>query len=147
MEFGHVLAHYGVGDEREIVDKYEVSRGVSNVDIINYEAKGLDYIVSVSTLEHVGWDEAPRDPGKAVAALERMRGMLGPKGRMFVSAPMNYNAGLDTAIREGIPAIRQMAMLQDGWVWRQTDDLSEQPSGPLGSGMSKIWIAEIGPCG
>ena len=37
----------------------------------------FDLIVAISTLEHVGWDESPRDPAKAPRAVEVLRSLPG----------------------------------------------------------------------
>ena len=48
--------------EHDIVDKYEKKKGIINQDIVDYKPdKKYDLIISISTLEHVGWDETPRE--------------------------------------------------------------------------------------
>jgi hypothetical protein len=57
LEIGNVLSHY-FPVNHDIVDKYEKADGVINQDVVHfYSPKKYDLIVSVSTLEHVGWDE------------------------------------------------------------------------------------------
>ena len=84
LELGHVLSHYvdpsnyGFASHT-VVDKYETSAmaNVHNVDIVDFESDALfDLIVSVSTIEHIGWDESPRDPEKVLLALQCMQGLL-----------------------------------------------------------------------
>lgn len=53
----------------DVVDKYEGAPGVRNVDVLDNEDGDLDYVASISTLEHVGWDEQERDADKALRAL------------------------------------------------------------------------------
>src|SRR5215204_6122781 len=61
LEIGNVLSHY-VDVAHDVVDKYEVAPGVENADVVDLRpGKHYDLIVSISTLEHVGWNEAPRD--------------------------------------------------------------------------------------
>ena len=67
-EIGNVLAHYVETDHLR-VDKYEQAEGVQNLEVLDFDPGPLDWIIAISTLEHVGWDEEPRDPGKAVRAL------------------------------------------------------------------------------
>lgn len=107
LEVGNVLAYYGAGDH-DVVDKYEHADGVRNIDIVDLgEDEEFDLIVSLSTLEHVGWDETPRHPEKLLAAYERMVEALAPGGKLLVSVPINWNEWLDKALEEDkIPADR-----------------------------------------
>ncbi len=76
LEVGHVLGHYRP-IAHTVVDKYERAPGVLNRDVLELDDLGrFDLIVAISTLEHVGWDEAPRDPGKAVRAVAALRSLL-----------------------------------------------------------------------
>ncbi|MBN1677269.1 MAG: hypothetical protein JW880_01895, partial [Candidatus Thermoplasmatota archaeon] len=64
LEVGNVLSHYfAVG--HDVVDKYEASPGVVNQDVVDFRpGREYDLIVSISTMEHVGWDEDPREKSK-----------------------------------------------------------------------------------
>ena len=65
LELGNVLSHYG-SVAHDVLDKYEVGEHVINQDVVEYQPSArYDMIVSISTLEHVGWDEQPRDPQKS----------------------------------------------------------------------------------
>lgn len=62
LEIGNVLSHY-FPVRHTILDKYELGQGVINEDICTYApGKLFDLIISISTLEHVGYDENPRSP-------------------------------------------------------------------------------------
>src|SRR5690606_34112160 len=80
LEVGNVLGHYGVKGRR-VVDLYEQADGVENLDLFDIEGH-FDWIVSISTLEHVRWDTEPRDPNGAVEAIGHLRSLLSPGGRM-----------------------------------------------------------------
>ena len=42
----------------DVLDKYEKGNNVINDDVVSFSTEvKYDLIVSVSTLEHVGWDE------------------------------------------------------------------------------------------
>lgn len=98
LEVGNVLGAYA-DFPHLVVDKYERASGVLNVDILDYQpATPFDLIVCISTLEHVGWDEVPREPGKVLRALEAMRGMLAPGGELLVTMPIGYNAEVDALL-------------------------------------------------
>lgn len=99
LEIGNVLSHYGPVHHR-VVDKYEVNPGVENIDALDVTGS-FDWVVSISTLEHVGWDETPREEEKVVAAFQRMRSILAAGGRAFVTCPVGYNPILDNAITTG----------------------------------------------
>lgn len=99
LEVGHVLGHY-LTHAHDVVDKYEVDFGVINEDIVDYKpAKPYDLIVSVSTLEHVGWDEPNRRPDKVSQAVEHLVSMLAPGGRLLMTFPIGHNSFLDDLVR------------------------------------------------
>jgi SAM-dependent methyltransferase len=100
LEIGNVLSHY-FPIEHEVVDKYERAEGVINEDVVDYSSeKRFDLIVSISTLEHVGWDETPRDPAKITKANEKLKSLLVPGGRMIVTLPLGYNTDMDRALED-----------------------------------------------
>lgn len=102
LEVGNVLSRHGPVDH-EILDKYEVGPGIVNEDIVDYAPAGTyRRILSISTLEHVGWDERPREPAKVLRAVESLRRLLGPGGSMLVTAALGQNPHLDRYLREGI---------------------------------------------
>lgn len=97
LEVGNVMPLAGVSGHT-VVDKYEVGDRVVNEDIVDY-APGRRYrlVVSLSTLEHVGWDEVPRDPAKAVLALERMSVLVDDDGALLVTIPVGVRRDLESA--------------------------------------------------
>lgn len=100
LEVGNVLSHY-FEVSHDIVDKYEKAEKVLNVDIVDYNPdKKYDLIVSISTLEHVGFDESVREPMKLVRALEQMNKLLAENGLMVVTMPIGYNPDVTTMINE-----------------------------------------------
>lgn len=71
LELGNVLSHY-FKICHDVVDKYEKGEGVINQDVVDYNPfKKYKLIISISTLEHVGWDEEPRDPKKSFLCVEK----------------------------------------------------------------------------
>lgn len=101
LEVGHVLGHYAPQDH-VIVDKYEQQPGVLNLDVFDLGPLGkFDLVVAISTLEHVGWDEDPREPDKAVAAMRGLHDLLAPGGELVVTVPVGYHPGLDAALSSG----------------------------------------------
>jgi len=95
LEVGNVLSHYFL-ISHEVVDKYEKAEGVLNVDIVDFAPSvKYDLIVSISTLEHVGWDEKLRDPKKILRAFENLKELLAPGGMLLVTLPLGYHLAFD----------------------------------------------------
>ena len=95
LEVGNVLSHY-LPVEHEILDKFEEGPAIRNEDVVAFRSPlPYDLIVSISTLEHVGWDEEPKDPGKILRAVSNLAGQLAPGGRMVVTLPLGYNPDMD----------------------------------------------------
>ena len=101
LEIGNVLAHYGPV-AHDVVDKYEKSEGVCNEDVCDFRSdKKYELILSISTLEHVGWDEDPKDQAKVLRAFENLQSLLAPGGKLVVTIPLGYNPPLDRVIQDG----------------------------------------------
>jgi SAM-dependent methyltransferase len=122
LEVGNVLSHYGPVSH-DVIDKYEKAEGVVNEDICNYApVKRYDLILSLSTLEHIGWDEQPRRPEKILHAFENLKCLLAPGGRILVTLPLGYNGPMDQWLREGkIAFTRQFYLkrISPANVWRE----------------------------
>ena len=98
FEVGNVLSHYFHIDH-DVVDKYEKGDNVINRDIIEYSPiQQYDLIISISTLEHMGFDEIPQEPFKIVKVLEHLRSLLSSEGNLFATIPIGYNSNLNTLI-------------------------------------------------
>jgi hypothetical protein len=115
LEVGNVLGLYAPRDH-VVVDKYERAPGVLNVDALELrDAHGYDLIVSISTIEHIGWDEHPRDPDRALRAIEHLAKLLVPGGTFMFTVPSGYNPHLDRTLAAGeVPLTRLSALLRDG---------------------------------
>jgi hypothetical protein len=101
LEIGNVLSHYSPV-AHEIVDKYERAEGIRNEDVCDFKSdKKYGLILSLSTLEHVGWDEEPKDESKCLRAFENLQSLLALEGRLVVTIPLGYNPSLDRMIDEG----------------------------------------------
>jgi len=101
LEIGNVLSHY-FNMDHDVVDKYEKAQGVINEDVVNFNSsKSYNLIISISTLEHVGWDENPRNPNKIFIALDKLKELLAPGGKLIVTLPLGHNNVLDNYIEAG----------------------------------------------
>ena len=101
LEVGNVLAHY-LPVSHPVVDKYEQAPGVHNVDVVDIDLPGpFDLVLAISTLEHVGFDEEVRDPGKPARGIAHLASLLAPGGRLWCTFPVGYNPALDEGLRTG----------------------------------------------
>lgn len=100
LEIGNVLSHY-FKTENDVVDKYEKSEGVINKDVVNFKPKKkYNLIASISTLEHVGWDEDKKDSRKILKAINNLKkNCLAPNGSMIITMPLGYNEHLTELLR------------------------------------------------
>jgi len=154
LELGNVLTNYGLTGHL-VVDKYERRPGVHSIDVVDYHpAERFGAIITVSTLEHVGWDEDPRDPEKIPRAIQNLRRLLLPSGRLFSSCPLSYNPHLDALIAAGaLGADRQAFLVRDDpgeprapGRWTQSDQATAFARARLDRyGGSAIWVAEFPP--
>jgi len=98
LEFGNVTSHY-LEINHEVLDKYEKAEGVLNEDIIHFNnSKKYDLIICISTLEHVGFDETPKEPYKVLEAIEKLRKCLKTNGKIYITLPIGQNIPLDNFI-------------------------------------------------
>lgn len=99
LEVGNVLGHYFTAEQlpgRLIADRHERAPGVHSLDVFDLAGE-FDTIVTISTLEHVRWDEpdVARNPFGGVAALLYLRGLLAPGGSMLATWEGWHNPELD----------------------------------------------------
>jgi hypothetical protein len=124
LEVGNVLSHY-FPVHHDILDKYEHSPGVLNQDVVDFRpSKEYDLIVSISTLEHVGWDEEPKDPDKILRAIENLRRCRAPGANIIVTLPLGQNPELDRLLKEKkIPFVQKFCLkrVTAGNVWIEVE--------------------------
>jgi hypothetical protein len=120
LEIGNVLSHYG-SVSHSVVDKYEQAPNVVNEDIEAFAGGPYELIVTISTLEHVGWNRREaRRPERLLAVLEHIRSLLVPTGRMVATVPIGYNGWLDERLREDdLPWRRQFLRRISRREWRE----------------------------
>lgn len=140
LEVGNVMSHY-FPVEHEIVDKYEQARGVRNCDVFTLSGP-YDWVLSISTLEHVGWDETPVDVDAAAASIDHLVRCLAPNGRMLVTIPVGYHPHLDAALLAGIGADREACLVRDGDSWTQRNRFVHRD---YSRGAHSLWVGEWGP--
>jgi len=136
LEVGNVLSQY-YPIAHVIVDKYELAPRVQNEDVVEFtHPQEYALIISISTLEHVGWDEQPRDPSKCICAVHNMKKHLAPGGLMVVSIPVGQNLFLDQCLVEGILGFTSVKYLKrvpvvwndDVWIPKDRDQIKGLPT-------------------
>jgi SAM-dependent methyltransferase len=149
LEVGNVLGHYGARGHT-VVDRYERAPGVINEDIADYDADGrkFDLIVSISTLEHVGFDEQPTEPDKPLRAIAALSGLLAPGGLLWATLPVGYNPTLDEHVRSGRMPFTRMRALQrvgTGMSWAEANPAAvlDVPYDHLLCAASAVLICEL----
>ena len=118
LEVGNVLSHY-FQVRHDIVDKYEQAPNVTNRDIVDFDStKRYRLILSISTLEHIGYAEnqvpgslQQADGAKIVQALDALRRHLACGGQLVLSVPVGFNPALDAMLGKGI-ACREMLCMK-----------------------------------
>ena len=145
LEVGNVLSHYyDILLQRRIVDRYEEGDRVSNVDVFDVSGE-WHHIVSISTVEHVRWDEEPREWGGSQRAVEHLESLLSVKGRMLITVPLGWNEPLDEWLLDGdIGADRACTMIRSGDGWMQSERPLWRPYGVSQPWAESVWIGEWG---
>lgn len=102
LEVGNVLSH--VCDiHHDIVDKYEMENNVINEDIVDYQpAKRYDLIISIVTLQHVGYSEIPRDPNKVSIVIANLKRILSADGLIVILHALGENEEMDHLLENGV---------------------------------------------
>lgn len=101
LEVGTVLPNYHSLDHT-VVDKYDEDERALHLDILYYyPAEKFDLILSISTLEHIGWDSGEeRGTYKVIKVIKHMRELLKPNGLFMATFPLGYNSELDQLVKD-----------------------------------------------
>ncbi|MFC1646684.1 hypothetical protein ACFL1A_00215 [Patescibacteria group bacterium] len=99
LEVGNVLFHYGFKGH-DVIDKYEKGENVQNADIASIKLKKkYSGIVSVSTMEHVGYSYGEKkESPKFAKGVKNVLTFLKPKGKFLMTVPIFYNPAVSNAI-------------------------------------------------
>lgn len=99
LEIGNVLPYY-FSFPHDVLDKYEVSNNVINEEIVSFNTnKKYDLIVSVSTFEHIGYDENPVEPEKVILAIKKTKDLLQNGGLAVITVPIGHNPVVDRLLK------------------------------------------------
>ncbi len=127
LEIGNVLS-YTFKVDHDIVDKYEISDGVINEDIADFQPnKQYDLIVSVLSLHHVGWDEVPHDPPKILKAIDNLKRILSPSGKILIAVDWDYNKYFDNLLLEKKFQFDKQVYLkkENGHIWTEVPSIED----------------------
>jgi len=153
LEVGNVLSCYDRTLKHTVIDKYETpSRPDFYAEDAETFTRGAPYdlIVSISTLEHVGWDETPKDTGKISRTIRHLRSLLKPKGELVFTAPVGYSPPLDEVIDEGDGFISRRCLKRVSALneWEETDWASVKGSSfhspyPFANALAVVRVASV----
>jgi hypothetical protein len=132
LEIGNVLSHY-VPRSWDVLDKFEVGPGVMNADIVDFQPEQrYDLIVSISTIEHVGFDDDVEDPARIPKAIERIRrDCLNPGGLFVATFPVGYNPHLDALLYDGRLGFEECRYLKRVSMSNRWAEVSANEAAPL----------------
>lgn len=101
LEIGNVLSHY-IPVNHDIVDKYEKDINVINKDAETFKSKKkYKLIISISTIEHIGWDgKEKKDKLKIERVIKNLKSLLARNGTIIFTSPVGYNPFLDNIIKK-----------------------------------------------
>lgn len=112
LEVGNVLNYY-FSIPHVVIDKYEIANGVINQDIVDFcPDTRFDMIICISTLEHVGFDESVVEEVKTLTAIQRMKDLLAPNGKIIITVPLGHNPYLDKFIINGTISFPEMHLVR-----------------------------------
>ena len=150
LEFGNVWHRY-FKHSHDVIDKYEEWPGVDNTDIVEFKTKKrYDYIFSISTLEHVGWDEDLWEPRKTLTAIKRLQAALSPKGTLVFTIPMGYNPFLDYLLDQDEVPFRKRYCLKrtsrwNDWEPAEWNEIRRAKYGKPYPSANGLLVLEFGP--
>ena len=88
--------------------------GIINEDVVDFKPLSkYRLIVSISTLEHVGWDEEPKDPFKIIKAIDNLTSLLDEKGTLVVTLPLGQNAEMDELLKNQKLTFKKMSYTEE----------------------------------
>lgn len=131
LEVGNVISHYRDSVRHDVVDRYETG----DPRVLNSDARCFnpssqyDVIISLSTLEHVGWDESPRNPEKAWETILHLTSLLAPGGTFLFTVPTGYHPRLCRSILESRELRKSLRALKRVSIWNEWEECSPEEAG------------------
>lgn len=128
LEIGNVISNY-IPFQGDIVDKYDQHPNIINEDVVNFKPKHkYDLIISISTLEHVGFDEEIKDPEKIIKSILNLAKYIENDGEFIFTVPLGYNPHLDRFLKEKKLKLTKAVFLRrtsqdNSWIQIQKDKI------------------------
>jgi hypothetical protein len=149
LEVGNVLSHY-VRSAHTVIDRYERGRSVIAQDIVDYQSnQSYKLVLCISTLEHIGFDERPQNPGKYKQAIQVMRSVLTRDGKLIVTVPLGYNPAIDSDLEAGRLPFDEIHFLKrtsyETWLEAQWNDVKDVAYGTPFRAANAIAVCVGGP--
>jgi hypothetical protein len=150
LEVGNVLSHY-FPCRHDVLDKYERGKDIINCDVVDFKPSNrYDLIVSISTLEHVGFrsPEEP-DPKKILQALANLReNCLRLGGEILVTLPAGENPSMDRLLYDGKLGFVKLSYLKrisrdNRWMETDATDAANATCGFPFRGVNAIIVGVI----
>ena len=131
LEVGNVLGNY-FKITHPVLDKHEQDENVTwNEDVVEFSPPfAPDLVLSISTLEHVGHSDTPRDPGRFRLAIDAIVSWLSPGGRLVFTSTAGYNPAVRSYLdspdiaRKAVRCLRR-ATLDNLWVQADYDEVRD----------------------
>jgi hypothetical protein len=147
LEVGAVLNHY-FSLNHDILDKFEKGKNIINEDIVDFvPLKKYDFIISISTLEHIGFDEDKKDPNKIIKAVQNIRNNCLSKGGIFLATmPIGYNKWMDKILEQNKLAFTKKYFMKrikkNAWIQVESiNDIKSVKYGTPHNGANAIIVA------
>lgn len=132
VEVGNVMSQHTRKLQHDVVDLYDREGCPGNLiqaDVADFNpgCHSADLVISVSTVEHIGFDYGEdADPDKVLRALDNMRSWLSSRGRMLVTGSLGFNPKFDEHLLEGRLGFEDVSFLarvsdQKLGVWAEID--------------------------
>ena len=121
LEVGNVTSYYQT-IQHTVLDKYEKHPDVLNTDFVGFlPTEPFDAFISISTFEHIGWDETPKDPNKLKEAFAHLYKLVRSPENVLVIVPLGYQPILDALVKEGALPFQTSACLirKNTWQWEE----------------------------
>lgn len=140
LEVGCVTPHYWEHDHT-VVDLYEEHPASTKMDLFDVTRR-YDWVLAISTVEHVNWDFPPRDDWGAIKAVQFLSEVS--RGPMLITVPLGCNPELDKAIKQNRLGVTQdCTFLRTGgnqWV-QSTREAEFTPYGKEGTiWANAVWV-------
>lgn len=148
LEVGNVTGHYSERPGLTVVDLDEKAPGVLNEDIRSWTPeRRFDWLVSISTIEHVGWARPWPHPDEldahaAAKSGRRLHQFVKRDGPMLVTAPLGFNPGLDVALLDDPPEGSSTMVTDDGHDWYEKPGIWWRPYGVHTRAAAAVWVWE-----